>query len=116
MSLILKEKLKVLRTEGGFTQQQVADAINVDRVSYNRYENGNRVPSNEVTVALAIFFDCTTDYLLGKTDERNLVHYEIGKYEGMKIAVDIVEEAIKDGLSPEEIQRFVEIAKQLKKD
>jgi len=75
--------------------------------------NGN-APSIDKVQKVADYFNCTVDYLLGRVDEPNLVHYEIPNSEGMQIAIDIVEEAIKDGLTPEDIKKFVALAKEMK--
>lgn len=38
--------------------------------SYQCYESGDRRPDYEKLVALADYFDVTTDYLLGRSDVR----------------------------------------------
>ena len=39
-------------------------------VAYFKYEKGQREPNNDTLVGIAQFFDVTTDYLLGLSDER----------------------------------------------
>lgn len=62
------KNLKSIRTARRLTQQEVADAISIERVTYARYENGTRTPPIENVIKLARFFEVTTDYLLGLTD------------------------------------------------
>lgn len=63
-------RIKELRKENGLTQQQVADAIGKKREVYRRYESGERKLRTEILIALAEFYDVSTDYILGMTDER----------------------------------------------
>lgn len=60
--------LKGLRKQKKLTQQDVAEIIGVDRVTLARYESGARLPSLEVLIKLADFFEVSVDYLLGRTD------------------------------------------------
>ncbi len=39
--------------------------------SYCRYESGEREPTASVLVRIADFYNVTTDYLLGRSDEKN---------------------------------------------
>lgn len=63
-------RVKELRTEKGLTQQQAAEAVGKSREVYRRYECGSRSLTTEVLIALAEFYDVSTDYILGITDER----------------------------------------------
>ena len=65
------ERLKQLRQEKDLLQKDVAHAINVGRTTYVKYENGDSEPSYTVLIKLATFFGVSTDYLLGKTNNRN---------------------------------------------
>lgn len=64
------EKLKKLRKEAGYTQQELAEKIWVTKTSISYYELSDRMPSPEVLVKLAAAFHVTTDYLLGLEDGR----------------------------------------------
>lgn len=59
------EKLKMLRKKEGFTQQEVADLVHVDRVRITNWENGKREPNFENLSMLACIFEVSIDYLLG---------------------------------------------------
>ena len=61
--------LKQARKDAGLTQQQVADALEIERPSYARYETGDREPDNKTLIKIAKLFNVTTDYLLGLTDD-----------------------------------------------
>lgn len=62
-------RIKELRMQKGLTQQQLADAVNIDRALLARYENGSRTPPIKKLDILADFFGVTVDYLLGREDE-----------------------------------------------
>ena len=65
----LNERLKDLRLKRGFTQKAIATGIGVDEVSVQRFEYGTSRPKLENVIKLADFFDVSTDYLLGRTDQ-----------------------------------------------
>lgn len=63
--MILGTRIKTLRKEKGLTQQQLADLINVTKVSICCYEKGNRTPNLETFMDLVNVLDTTPNYLLG---------------------------------------------------
>lgn len=69
MALSTQEILYKLRTQKHDSQETVAEAINVDRVTYTRYENGTRRPGAREAVCLAHYFGVSVEYLLGLSDE-----------------------------------------------
>ena len=58
------ERLKRLRTERGYSQEDVAKLIGVGRTTYLKYENGDNKPTRKLK-ELSALFNVTTDYLLG---------------------------------------------------
>ena len=70
----LGDRLKELRKKFRFTQKDVADRLHVSSSVVAGYEQGNRCPSTEILCHLADIYQCSTDYLLGRTyDNRQLV-------------------------------------------
>lgn len=66
------ERLKLLRTEHGLSQQEFAKQLgNISKSSINMYERGEREPGLETLEAIADFFNVDMDYLLGKSDVPN---------------------------------------------
>ena len=63
-----KERLKALRTEKGWSQQRLADELEISKSSVNMYERGEREPSFETMEAIADIFNVDMDYLYGRTD------------------------------------------------
>ncbi len=69
---ILSERMKKLRKECKYTQEQVAKKLNISVAALSRYETGAFEPKSvDLIVDLAILYKVSTDYLLGKTDARN---------------------------------------------
>lgn len=64
-------KIKILREEFGYTQQELANKLDGAKSTIAMYENETRKPSLEVLVKLSEIFDCSIDYILGKSDVRN---------------------------------------------
>lgn len=55
-----------LRTEKGLTQEEVATSLSISNKTLSKWENGTSAPDLEKLIALAIFFNVTTDALLGR--------------------------------------------------
>ena len=60
--------LRVLRQAYGFTQQDVAQKLNIAYQSYQAYERGITLPTLKNFVAIADLFDVSLEYLLGRKD------------------------------------------------
>ena len=65
-------RLKDLREDHDYTQQQVADAIGITQRKYSYIETGVQQLTAEVLVQLARFYAVSVDYLLGRTDKKEV--------------------------------------------
>lgn len=63
-------RIKKFREELNLTQQDLADKLNCSKSVIGLYESETRKPSLEVLIKLSDIFNCSIDYLLGKTDVR----------------------------------------------
>ena len=97
--------LKKLRQDNNMTQDELARKIDTSRSNIANYENGKNMPSVDILEKIAKLFDCTTDYLLGKSDIRNP--------EEFKYAYNRPNEA--EGLSDEEVNDALRFYKEMKK-
>lgn len=59
--------LKSLRKEKGWTQQEVANLLGIERSTYTRYETGASEPNFEILEQLSRIFDVSTDVLIGRS-------------------------------------------------
>lgn len=65
---IIGERLKTLRLSKKPTQREIAHAVHITEVSYQRYEYGTVRPSLDTLIALADYFDVSLDYLVGRSN------------------------------------------------
>ena len=65
---IFSERLKELRIEKKLTTKNLGEMINISDIAISRWERGLRVPNIESLYKLAVFFDVSTDYLVGLED------------------------------------------------
>lgn len=70
--LIFGNRLRDLRHEHHMRQEDLAKHLQISKSSVGMYERGEREPSLVTLRTIADFFHVTTDYLLGRTDDRNL--------------------------------------------
>jgi putative transcriptional regulator len=61
MTFSMKNRVKELRGERGWTQQELADAVGVSRQSINSIERDRYVPSLMLALTFARVFKCSTD-------------------------------------------------------
>ncbi len=57
----ITNRVKELRGERGWTQQQLAEAVGVSRQSVNSIERNRYVPSLPLALKFAEIFECPTD-------------------------------------------------------
>ena len=65
-------RLKELRIENNKTQKDLSRFLGITDVAYYYYESEKRDMSPEIILKLAQYFNVSTDYLLGKSDEKNI--------------------------------------------
>lgn len=63
------DRLKMLREKHGWTQQDLADKLNIARNTIAGYETKGKIPREETLIAIANLFNTSIDYLLGRTDD-----------------------------------------------
>ena len=62
---IFSSRIRDLRHEMNVTQKALAVELGISERAYQYYELGAREPNNSTLIALANFFNVSTDYLLG---------------------------------------------------
>ena len=77
------ERIRELRALHGMSQQDLADRLDVNKVTISQYERGVRKPDLNVLTALCDIFNVSSDYLLGKDDVTIRI---VGKEELEKLA------------------------------
>lgn len=69
MKYILSKRLRELRKEHGFTQNQVAIYCDITEKAYQNYELMTREPRLEIIAKIADLYNVSVDYLIGRTDK-----------------------------------------------
>jgi transcriptional regulator with XRE-family HTH domain len=62
------DRLRELRTQRGFSQQDLADRTNQTKQAISQYERGVRRPDMDTLLALCDIFNVSVDYMTGKED------------------------------------------------
>lgn len=65
-------RLRKIREENGLSQAAAAKRIGMSATRWNNYEVGVSIPECETLVLIADYFSVSTDYLLGRTDNREM--------------------------------------------
>lgn len=61
-------RLKDIREDKDITQKTVAEYLHIRQNTYSQYETGARQIPIDVLIKLAVYFETSTDYILGLTD------------------------------------------------
>lgn len=69
----LSVRLKELRMSQNLSQADVAKKLDISPSIISGYETGERTPSTENLLALSYLYKCSTDYLLGKSNDKPFV-------------------------------------------
>ena len=64
-----RERLRALREDHDLSQQQVAEVINKSQQGYSHIENGRAELKIEDLKTLCAFYEVSSDYLIGTTDD-----------------------------------------------
>lgn len=63
-------RIKDLREDNDYTQQQIADMLHIKQNTYSQYENGHRQIPIDLLIKLSEFYNTSVDYLLGLTNNK----------------------------------------------
>lgn len=62
--------LRKLRAEAGISGEELGKQIGLDKSSISRLEKGETTPKSSTLIALSNYFNVSTDYLMGRTDQK----------------------------------------------
>ncbi len=66
------QRLRDLREDMDMNQSQIAELLNTRQTVYSRYERGFQTIPVEHLIKLADFYNVSTDYILGRTNIKEL--------------------------------------------
>lgn len=61
-------RLKDLREDNDLLQKDIAEKLGISQRGYSHYETGENNIPNEILKKLAIYYNTSTDYILGLTN------------------------------------------------
>ncbi|MRH72692.1 helix-turn-helix domain-containing protein [Limosilactobacillus reuteri] len=101
---ILRNNIIRLREERGWSQAELARRINMNNTALNKVEKGVRKLSSAELDELASAFNVSTDYLLGRSNEKKEPYYELTDKEKKDIALQA--EKLMEGIESGENLNF----------
>ena len=69
---ILSKRIYELRINNGFTQQEISTKLGFPQTTYSGYETGNRKPTTLKLLVIAQFYNISSDYILGRTNNKEI--------------------------------------------
>ncbi len=63
-------RLKDIREDRDIKQKELADYLHIKQNTYSQYENEQRGMPIDILIRLADYFNTSTDYILGRTNEK----------------------------------------------
>jgi len=105
-------RVKELREEKALKQVELAQMLEISQGTLSNWERGVHDPDNETLGRLAQIFDCSVDYLLGRTEMRHITGVDAPALDGL--FTRIMKEAQDSGMTPYDLQMLVDFWKQAK--
>jgi len=90
------ERLNNLLEERGISANKMSKDLGLGSSAYTHWKNRGNLPSGDVIQKLADYFDVSTDYLLGRTDEPNFISKHAASTVGNIEYDDLPEEAMEE--------------------
>lgn len=100
--MILSEKIMTLRKKKGWSQEELAEKLDISRQSVSKWESASSVPDIDKIIQLSRIFGVTTDWLLKDEEETDVVPRQ-EEYEEADVKI----------VSMEEAGRFIELERKL---
>lgn len=72
-------RLKDLREDADLYQKDVAKILNMSQTGYSKYETETNDIPTSILIKLALFYETSTDYILGLTNEKPIKKDKIKK-------------------------------------
>ena len=74
------DKIRELRISKNLTQQELGDLLHIRKQTVYKWEKGINIPDSETLSKLATILECTTDFLVGKSDNPSTKTMENEEY------------------------------------
>ena len=80
------DRLRKLREASDLNQAQLAEKLGIGELQIWRYENEETEPKGGIVAKIAVYFNVSTDYLLGVSDEQGTYQEKLNQKERAIIA------------------------------
>ena len=77
---MFNSRLRAMRMKRKFTQQSMADMLNLSLNAYQKYEQAERAPSLDCLVQIADILRVPTDFLLGRDEFLQSLGVSVDEY------------------------------------
>ena len=108
------QKLLNLRTQSGYSQEALAEKLNVSRQAISKWELGTTLPETEKVIAISDFFKVSLDYLLRghirmDSDESldRMVLRFLGSAQDMENIAEELIDIMQDGIIDEKESKYI---------
>lgn len=98
-------RLKALREDKDLLSKDFAKIMNVEPATVTNWEKGNRFPKDDTLIKIADFFNCSIDYLLGRTDNPGVKIYS-GVLNDQTVEIEI-DNNYPHELTPEDVKNIL---------
>ena len=102
-------RIKDLREDNFYTQEYVADMINLTRSAYSKYELNIRSVPLDVLFRIASLYEVSIDYICGVKDKREVKVYS-NEFNYQKLTDNLIRMRKEKGYSQEELSKKVSSA------
>lgn len=109
MKAALSQRLVYLRKESGYTQKQAATKLDISQALLSHYEKGIRECGLEFLCNCAELYSVSTDYLLGRTNEKTPTSNDISEESATDISDKILKGSIHINLGKKMIQNSISL-------
>lgn len=103
--MTLAEKIALLRRQKGWSQEELAEKMDISRQSVSKWESGQSIPDLDKIIKISNIFAVSTDYLLKEEGEEET-------YADAGLQSDDAEE-LSRSISMEEANEFMDLTKSL---
>ncbi|KEI97480.1 DNA-binding protein [Clostridium botulinum A2B7 92] len=102
----IKDRLKYERLRKDLNQTELAKILNVSKQTVSNWENGNRIPDTLTLSKLADFFNCSVDYILGRSENRNGI-ISTANIDGSNYEFELDKSIFPNGITREQMINYI---------
>lgn len=69
---VISKRLLQIRKENNLTQAELSEKVGFSQRTYSDYETGKTIPTTSKLCYIAMYYNISIDYLLGRSDEKKI--------------------------------------------